>query len=131
MTTKIAQLNILVSDGNHEGPSPSHLARIGPREFNIVLNPIGDKYTLATFSQPTTLNALQSILAHEMGHFVATITGDPTHQGKHALPAEIKAWTVADAIAKSAGTTIDPSVRNFALNGYEAKDFQERKELKA
>lgn len=44
---------------------------------------------------------VQTSLAHELGHFVAMVTGDPTHGNIAAvtrLPGEKKAWELAEKI---------------------------------
>jgi hypothetical protein len=80
----------------------------------------------------STLDLVQSIIAHELGHFVAHITKCPTHNqstfdkipvtinGEAAVvgvsvPAEIKAWTLAGEIL---GDKLNQKLRTAATATY-------------
>ena len=75
---------------------------------------------------------MQTIIAHELGHFVAHITGCPTHKrdkfqevttmvnGKEtaigvSVPAEMKAWTLAGEIL---GDKLNKPLRDVATATY-------------
>lgn len=95
-------------------------------EFTLILRPYKDAQFL---NEANPLGdhrrTLQTIIAHELGHFVAMITKDPTHNNpleQYGLapltPGEQKAWEIAKEIVPD----IDPNLENKAMESYKKQD---------
>jgi hypothetical protein len=94
----------------------------GPNEYEINIRPENDRKFSEMLNIPETREATQSIIAHELGHFIATVTHDPTHQPLYRvfngpLAGETKAWDIAEKIVP-----IEKKVRKIALNSYKEND---------
>ena len=92
--------------------------QIGPKEYQIFLRPKSDSGFLKQLKVPETQKAVESIMAHELGHFLAQVMRDPTHnpmlrQLLGPLAGEEKAWKLAEKI-----TDIDSTVEKKALDTY-------------
>jgi hypothetical protein len=78
-----------------------------------------------------TRDEFQTIMAHELGHFVALVTRDPTHYSNAVaqipgsttamIPGERKAWQIAHTILP----TLLPSSERLCLASYERGSEQE------
>ena len=78
---KLASLDVYLTDSRE---IPSHLKQLGPKVFELYVNPLVDEKILENFKstgkiQGSTLELMQNIVAHELGHFVAFLTKCPTH----------------------------------------------------
>lgn len=123
----IATLNVWVDSDTTGLPSGLHTSADG-KTFNMVIKPNVDKPIFDHIAHNPNLDPIQSIIAHEMGHFVARLTADPTHReasifNLHVplVPAEKKAWDIGEAI----NPQIDKTLRDSAMRSYRQLD-QER-----
>lgn len=112
MKRKIATINIYQDDGVEGAVSEA----VGEKEYSISLNPSVD---LKAFNESAEKKVKtvkekgfveESILAHELGHIVAKIFSDPSHNRENnflaqmfrnnalLLPAEKRAWKIAHSM---------------------------------
>lgn len=112
MKKLIAKINIYQDDEVEGAVSET----VGEKEYSVSLNPSVD---LKAFNREVVkkANSLEekgfieeSILAHELGHIVAHIFSDPTHNktdnfiaqmfgdGSVVIPAERRAWKIAHSM---------------------------------
>lgn len=105
MKKLLATLNVYVD--MDETATPSGIRKTDGNDYELVMYPNQDCIPC------DTRHAFQTIMAHELGHFVAMVTRDPSHHpanrlmamlaGKNSaaaeLPGEIKAWELARTIS--------------------------------
>ena len=111
---EIATLKVYISDSRD---TPSCLVMTGPKQFELHVCPLVDEKIIESYKnsgciQGQTLDLMQNIIAHELGHFVAYMTKCPSHsldigtmkpitvngeQGMQVVnpTAEMRAWTLA------------------------------------
>jgi hypothetical protein len=116
MQKKIATLEIWYDSAN----VPSGSGRRSDGTYRITMTPGGD-------IPIDTRDKFQTALAHELGHFVALLTKDETHdpanQFYHRLtgdsssliPGELKAW----ALAKKISPDLDKTFERECIASYE------------
>lgn len=136
MRKKIGQIDIFASDepnfigssystkadyaAKHRPEYRGHLHSTGPEHYIIELNPRSDVNTMRTLygEKGARLGAdVRTIFAHELGHIVAEMTGDPAHVEKVFFSRnarEKKAWEIAEEI-----TPVSKEHRELALKSYE------------
>jgi hypothetical protein len=119
MKRQIARLDVFVDT---ESNSPSGTAQVENGRFVLNMN-LGDSKTIPI----DTKEAFQAVFAHELGHFVAMIMRDPTHDPSNklfqmitndssaVLPAERKAWEIAKEIVPD----LDRTTEAKCLKSYE------------
>jgi hypothetical protein len=130
MQTTIATLDVVISDGINDplGDFPSGMLK--PRgdrsHYTITLRPKVDGPILEAIRQPRNLASVETLLAHELGHFVATVFNDPTHNPKLKIlsvmigdsrlniAAEEKAWELGEII----NPKLSQGIKHAALEGY-------------
>lgn len=113
MRTKIANLEVFIIEGDtaedrkeqQRPPGSSFYFKDDPMKMRLNLAPMEDRAGLikAGIKSDNPKEAVQTIVAHELGHFVAAITKDATHEKLFRfmlgpLPAENKAWEIAENI---------------------------------
>lgn len=131
---KIATLEVFITDSRE---IPSNLRRIAPQQFELEVNPLVDEKVLEAFKADgkiagQTLDLMQNIIAHELGHFVAFMTKCPTHtldkqtlraitvNGESGMQvvnpqAEIRAWTLAGTML---GEKLNKQLRDCTTASY-------------
>ena len=131
---KIASLDVYIND---DDKIPSRLGKVGPKEYELDVCPLVDERLLENLKkhgriEGSTIDLMQSIIAHELGHFVAHITKCPTHARDSftdvkttvngvesvvgiSLPAEVRAWTLAGEML---GDKLNKKLRDVATYGY-------------
>jgi hypothetical protein len=90
-----------------------------PRDFNIELHPSCDSDVMKGLDNLTSREKLQTLLCHELGHFVGIITQDkrqhPIYQAiEGQLPSEKQAWELGAQMAPC-----DPTIKRRCLASYE------------
>jgi predicted metalloprotease len=140
---KIASLDVYLND---DDKVPSRLTNSGPKQFELDICPMMDERLLNSFKKKgmitgSTVELMQTIIAHELGHFVAHITGCPTHKhdkfqkietevgGKKTIVgvsvgAEMQAWTIAGHIL---GDSLNKQLRAVATATYLMGGLQQEK----
>lgn len=136
MRTKIGQIDIFASDEPNRVQSSfsiqaKHLVKDMPEyrkvlkttageknHFVIELNPEADFKTVQEVYGDKAINfKMADTLAHELGHVVAEISGDPDHQSVfgNRVRREKLAWNIARKIKPD----VDPEVEKLAVGTYE------------
>lgn len=122
MKRKIASLDVYVDSDSQDS---SGTKQIGPNQFVIQLNPKQEIDGTGRLNLNST-RQLQTTLAHELGHFVALITGDQTHKREFQMyyqltgdtspliPAEKLAWELAHEIKPD----LDTENERLAMESY-------------
>jgi hypothetical protein len=118
MQKKIATLEVFYDDSR----VPSRSGQDSPTTFHIIMTPGSPEIPINTKAR------FQATLAHELGHFVALLTRDETHNpinhltyqsfmgdSSSLLPREYKAW----AIAKEIIPDLDREQERKCLQSYE------------
>jgi len=117
MQKKIATIEVFVDPESHESSGS------GGSNGQYVLHLNGGP----NFARIKTKKQLQTVMAHEMGHLIGLITGDPDHDNRNqfayrmtgntdfVLPAERKAW----AWAHEMGLDLDPKQERKGIESYE------------
>jgi hypothetical protein len=107
MQKKIATLEVFV---NTNPEAISYTRRTGKVEFKIQLSPDVQGRREAGLPPDDSIEGFRTVLAHELGHFVALLTKDETHNPVNQLmfrltgdptplrQAEKKAWAIAHEI---------------------------------
>lgn len=97
--------------------------------YAILLNLPEAASVIVGAGESLTRDNLETVLAHELGHFIANVFHDPTHDedkikkawdaedGKLLVPTEIKAWDLAEVIKPNLNKTI----REYALKSYKGE----------
>lgn len=127
---KIPIAALLVSIDTESNGVPSELNGNGTNRFELILRPKVDNHFLSAVPNVNTnLDTMQTIIAHELGHFVAKITNDITHRN-HGIDdfvpmvdTENKAWQIAEVI----NPKVDKAIKSWALSTYQMRDDQMRK----
>jgi hypothetical protein len=130
MQTTIATLDVVISDGIGDPLADFPSGMLPPRgertHYTVTLRPKVDGQILQSIKEPRNLESVETLLAHELGHFVATIFSDPSHNpnlkilsvliGDSTLnvPAEKKAWELGEII----NPRLNQSIKQKALEGY-------------
>lgn len=125
MKRKIASLDVYIDLDTTD--TASNMRQYGSTNYELTMYP-NQGYTPAK-----TRDQFQSIMAHELGHFVAMVSRDPTHysdaalMGKLvksptlALAGERKAWEIAHTILP----TLLDSTEQSCLKSYETASASE------
>jgi hypothetical protein len=117
MQRLVATLQVIVDDAS-SWPSHYQSPQFG-EPHKLVLNPNADKDGFKEMGFVLTEKSLPSIMAHELGHFVAQLTGVPSHNTSRYIPppvrlqAEKDAWELAEKMVP-----VDSEVKEIALNTY-------------
>jgi hypothetical protein len=130
MQTKIATLDVVISDGVGDPlanrPSGMLPPGNGRTNYTVTLRPKIDAPILESIHEKANIPNMETLLAHELGHFVAEVFGDPTHNkatkylatllGESSLivPAEKRAWEIGEII----NPKLNRNIRARALQGY-------------
>ena len=136
MKRKIATLDVYIDPESNEPSSTGKVdgAPDGPGRYQLTVNK-GTKV-----GEIKTMGEFRSTFAHELGHFVSLVTRDETHDptlrlfsnltgnGSLVLPAETKAWEVAQEIypaldEKHAKTLLD-TYRSYHVEPDPLEDWE-------
>lgn len=99
MKELIATLKIYKDAGNKEESSAEK--QIGEKEFALFLRPQNDSQFMASTGVKADAEAYESVMAHELGHFISEVFHDPSHSQMYrmifgSIEAETKAWNLAE-----------------------------------
>jgi hypothetical protein len=129
MQSTIATLDVIVSDGVGDPLGEYSTGLLPPREgnhFKLTIRPKIDAPILANIKEPLNRQNMETLLAHELGHFVAILFSDPTHDRTMRLlsvilndstlnlQAEAKAWELGEIIKPK----LNKRIEHYALSGY-------------
>jgi hypothetical protein len=123
MRKQIANLEVWIDDTKDGIPTGLHSASDN-YHFAMVIKPTVDNEVLERLKHNPQLKPIQSIIAHELGHFVARLTHDSTHKGKGIygntplVPTEEKAWEIGRVI----NPQVDEQIVTQALSSYKERD---------
>lgn len=126
MEKTLATLTIILSDDNQGASSNLSFPADGSPNYSLIIKPNVDKVILSAAREPLNMANLETILAHELGHFIADVLKDKTHSpailrlarmmddSRLLFPAENKAWKLGEIINPS----LNKHIEDFALEGY-------------
>jgi len=133
----LGSISVYVDDDAQEGESSScgvapdsgHNGHF-PNKMEIVLRPQVDKqHAMRGLDNLTEKEKLQTLLCHELGHAVATLTEEPKqHPMRRALDGELPGETQAWDLAAKMGAYIDPTVKRRCLASYIEGDEEMNKD---
>lgn len=125
MLRSIAKLEVFIDDNGKVSGVPSSFTQRHPdgHNYRIVLVPDSDASILAAAGVAPGTESTQTILAHELGHFVDLVTNPDATVGEDAylsakLPVETKAWEIAEKIKPD----VDPRIKDYVLKKYADDD---------
>jgi|ERR1700674_332973 len=138
MVKTIATLDVIISDGigDRLADYPSGMlapSNDGTRDhYTVTLRPKVDGPILDAIREPRNLDNVETLLAHELGHFVATLFADPSHDRRMKLlsmllndsslnlNAEKKAWEIGEKIYPQLNQRLKAkALQGYASNGAE------------
>jgi hypothetical protein len=122
----VATLQVVIRRGLRGAGESSLLGKIDNQHFFLVLRPDADKLIIESLKNKSTTNReyAESVIAHELGHFVAYLLNDPSHSKLQKelridVP-EKKAWHIAEKIGP-----VSKDIEKDALIGYAKEADQE------
>lgn len=122
---RIATLNVYLDDSTDHPDCSSALACQPDGQFEMWIRPNADSQFMDKAGFKSTMHNYRTVLAHELGHFLAALTQDPIHKLSDALHKtplapiinemrEEKAWELAKEIEPE----LNPEMQTQALNTY-------------
>jgi hypothetical protein len=118
MKELLGTLHFYVTDENMGMSSAEK--QTGPKEYEICIRPIADKTFAEMLEMPININTLETIISHELGHFVASISQDVSHNPMYRMTfgpydGEKRAWELAHEIKPD----LNPLIERKALGSYQ------------
>ena len=129
MNKTIATLQVIVTNDEefkqggktHKVPKSSAIFTADPPNYRLYLNPVEDVKSMESVGTPCDGETmLQTIMAHELGHFICLLTQDETHNPLYCLlfgqmNGEKKAWELAEKMFPA----YDKILKETALKSHE------------